>query len=120
MSSCLRLARKGGVLLDGAGTALHTNEVRDTILFLGELLLGLLDAFAEPVVDLQAPNDLVGAVPGGAARHGEDKTLLNAVGVAVSAHSSGEPVALRGGDHFFGAEGAGRILPPGWGTTFLA
>mmetsp|Transcript_528 Transcript_528/g.2159 ORF Transcript_528/g.2159 Transcript_528/m.2159 type:complete len:285 (+) Transcript_528:189-1043(+) len=85
----LQLARAAGL----------AGEVRDAVRLLGELLLRDRDALPEPVVDLEALHDLVRAVAGGAAGHGEDDALRDAVRVSVRAHRAAEPVALlRGRD----------------------
>mmetsp|Transcript_5412 Transcript_5412/g.20319 ORF Transcript_5412/g.20319 Transcript_5412/m.20319 type:complete len:461 (+) Transcript_5412:1263-2645(+) len=98
----LRLAGEHGVSLlpNELARASHlTGEVGHAFRLLRELILALLDALAEPVVDLQAVDNLVGPVAVGPARHGEDDALLDAVRVTVGAHSRAEPVTLRRGGH---------------------
>ena len=73
------VARKGGALrtLELACAAGFTGKVRHAVSLLGELVLALLDALAEPIVDLQPLDNLV--APVAVERQGMEKMIPSAM-----------------------------------------
>jgi len=90
----LHFTREQGVLENLARGAVLADEVTDAVAFVDELLLALLHAIAEPVVDFKARNNLVRTITLGSARHRVHDALCDAVRVTVGEDGGGEPVTL--------------------------